>query len=576
MEGLRCKQLHNEKKHANQNESAKKPASKETTPDGLPEKYKHLNGKQLKEAIEGLAMMELRPDKFLESCLLGLNSFYNPKKNSFSIMVCHEDNTNTNANANDNTNTGGNTIANANDNANANADANAYANADANADANANANANANITSNTTADIKNVSLVEINNVQNSQEFLMDILQHFCKYSTLNNVRLAKKRQQKKEQKKQQRKLRQKQQKKQEEQEEQDKNAEEQKQQEEEGKDDALISFEESDEILLKDYCDSISTILEKHVKREPYLVLLAIAQWDFSVKPLLFAQTIQQLTINGDIDMINQLSSVIDMYYEPFQANPYLQYLDQVDSNQNKKPWLKSHSNSVIFTPYQMIDKNILSKWNIKYSHLCQFEALLYAKKEKMALDLLTNLYQNTTAPIIAIKQIVQRTLHYLNQTGQLRVNDREYIGRVVTVLSTVLNQLPQVEPTNTVDNTTNVHDGLLAEDKDAKSILEYMQRQTKKKLYNKIGEEDLWKDECSALFDSIWRECGFTRGALVLQGIALKLMKDHKLQKHLQEFCTQEFTKLAHWGLLEENSEQSEADLNLLVSAEKHKHLNS
>ena len=126
--------------------------------------------------------------------------------------------------------------------------------------------------------------------------------------------------------------------------------------------------------------------------------------------------------------------------------------------------------------------------------------------------------------------------------TDELRINDKEYVSKVSHTLSKVLNQIP----------TTN------------DAINDEIKSKTKRSMNRK--KKDL--QETNEIFECIWNEGGFTRGAMVLQGLLIKLDDKHSLKPHLQKFCMNEFSKLTQYGLLQPDTD--EQSTMLLSGAQK------
>ena len=140
-------------------------------------------------------------------------------------------------------------------------------------------------------------------------------------------------------------------------------------------------------------------------------------------------------------------------------------------------------------------------------------------------------------------------------------------------ILSQVLNKLPTLEDItqqdkeledidvqgnfNSSDNETN--DELIQD----LSNLMYQNKDDKKYIVekSKIGQmNDIW--------EFVWKECGFTRGAVILQGISIKMDDNHCLKPYLNRFCITEFSKLAKYGLLEPaNDNDKDADPRALTA---------
>ena len=316
----------------------------------------------------------------------------------------------------------------------------------------------------------------------------------------------------------------------------------------EDKKDKLSSY--TDEQLLSAYFPMIEDILRESVKDHPNLILLASSQLSIPIKPALFTKMIHSLVFNGNVDTLKAISPIIDEYYNSNAANPYIEYFqyepdnigginddnNEIDTNKSvkpEKPWLISSKTEWTFLPYQMIDSQELERIGMKISDLILFDGLLYDKRLDDALKHLSLLHKEKKISYIIIKQIVQRTLNYMEQRNELRINDKEYVRKVTDTLSKVLNQIP------VTNNASNME----------------IKSKTKRSMERK--QKDL--QETNELFECIWNESGFIRGAIVLQGLLIKLDDKHCLKPHLQKFCINEFSKLTQYGLLEpETDEQS------------------
>ena len=117
--------------------------------------------------------------------------------------------------------------------------------------------------------------------------------------------------------------------------------------------------------------------------------------------------------------------------------------------------------------------------------------------------------------------------MKYMQHSGELRINDKEYVAKIVDTLSKILNKIP------VTNNDYDINDNQLID----------------KKKKN--------KQESNEIFECIWNEHGFTRGAIILQGLLIKLDKNHCLKPHLQRFCVNEFSKLTQYGLLEPETDE-------------------
>lgn len=298
----------------------------------------------------------------------------------------------------------------------------------------------------------------------------------------------------------------------------------------------------TDEQLLSAYFPIIQDILKQSVKDRPNLVLLASSQLSIPIKPGLFTKMIHSLVFNGNVETIQSISSIIDQYYNSNAANPYIEYfqyepdeisMDQNNSKQPDKPWLISSKSEWTFLPFQMIDSFELERIGMKISDLILFDALLFDNRLNEALKHLSSLHKDQKISYIIIKQIIQRTLNYLELTKELKINDKEYVSKVSHTLSIVLNQIPT---TNDAINT-----------------------EIKSKTKQSIERKKKNLQETNEIFECIWNEGGFIRGAMILQGLLIKLDDKHCLQPHLQKFCANEFSKLTQYGLLQpETDEQS------------------
>ena len=320
------------------------------------------------------------------------------------------------------------------------------------------------------------------------------------------------------------------------------------------KDKEMLS-EYTDEQLLSAYYPMIEEVLQISVKEHPHLVLMASSELSIPIKPGLFTKMVHSLVFNGNVSTIEAIAPIIDEYYNSNAANPYIAYFqyepDQIgevddhrDDAQNQqkqntkqpvKPWLVSSKSEWTFLPFQMIDSYELQRVKMKISDLILFDAFLYDERLDDALAHLKALYKERKVSYIIIKQIVQRTLNYLDQTEQLKINDKEYVSKVTQTLSRVLNQIPRTN--DEIDRS-----------------------EPKKKRSAERKRRD--KSETTELFEWIWNEAGFVRGAIVLQGLCIRLDEEHCLKPHLKQFCATEFAKLQQYGLLESDTDEKDTML--------------
>ncbi len=289
------------------------------------------------------------------------------------------------------------------------------------------------------------------------------------------------------------------------------------------------------------------------------MVLMASSELSIPIKPGLFTKMVHSLVFNGHVDTVEAIAPIIDEYYNSNAANPYIEYfqyeadriadgargdeeggdgVDQQIGNTTKervKPWLISSKSEWTFLPFQMIDCYELQRVGMRISDLILFDALLYDRRLDDALEHLAVLQRERKVSYIIVKQIVQRTLNYLEQTEQLKINDKEYVSTLTHTLSRVLNEIPRTN--DEVDRS---------------------------EPQKKRAAERKWRDrnETHELFEWIWNEAGFVRGAIVLQGLCIRLDDNHCLKPHLQKFCVSEFAKLQQYGLLEPDADEKDTML--------------
>eukprot|EP01083_Nonionella_stella_P221990 792549_1 len=282
----------------------------------------------------------------------------------------------------------------------------------------------------------------------------------------------------------------------------------------------------SDEQLLSAYFAMIEEILSESVKQHPNLILLASSQLSIPIKPALFTKMIHSLVFNGEVESVRAMASIIDEYYNSNAANPYIEYFEYDEGDKPVKPWLVSSKTEWRFVPHQMIDSEELERVGMKISDLILFDALLYDKQLDEALAHLSVLHKQRKISFIIMKQIIQRTLNYMQQTDELKVNDKQYVSKVTHVLTQILKQMPRISDAD-----------------DDHSMSKHKKEKAKKRKQIQQTNE---------LFECIWNENGFTRGAIILQGLLIKLDAKHCLKPYLQSFCVTQFSKLTQYGLLE------------------------
>lgn len=331
----------------------------------------------------------------------------------------------------------------------------------------------------------------------------------------------------------------------------------------------------NDEQLLISYYPMLEKLLLNCVKSEPNIVLMVSSIFSIPTKPELFTKMIQSFVINGDVQTLRSMYNMINDYYNSNSSNPYIFYIQSANERNNKlndyslnfdiddmdmddlkhqsitkqekilkeqqlilrekqkmnqdmknrtdiskyKPWLSSAvDDDGRFLPYNMLDNEQLAEYSITISDLLIFDGLLYDQQLSEALVHLANIYdgqmkENVGIAHFVVGQIMQRSLNYIRFCDALQnANDVEYVSKVTEILSDILNTMPVID------------------------------------MY----------DDGSELFEDVWNECGFTRGAMVLQGMCGRLKDGHCMKEDLNTFCIQEFTKLSKYGLLD-NCEEEE-----------------
>ena len=149
-------------------------------------------------------------------------------------------------------------------------------------------------------------------------------------------------------------------------------------------------------------------------------------------------------------------------------------------------------------------------------------------------------------------------------RSGELRVNDKDYVSKMVHILSQVLNKLPKIEELrkdnkiNEIDTTIVELDGLNPDSskvmKELNNLLNENKINGKNRKY--ISDTKSPTQQVNDILEIIWKQSGFTRGAVIIQGISIKLDENHNLKPYLHQFCINEFSKLAKYGLLETDND--------------------